>query len=153
MPIDVPPSDPCSYCENFAGRFPWHGEPAVVYEDDVLYVLMAPAALGGMPGHVLVATKRHVETILDLTEDEAAELGRAVRRAARAVSEVFDPDGILVSQHNGASAFQTVPHVHVHVIPKRSDAPFPPVEQVPITPSDERKEIAARIRELWDRDR
>jgi histidine triad (HIT) family protein len=150
MPIDVPDNYPCSICENFAGRHPWHGEPAVVHEDEKLYIIMAPAPLGGMDGHVLVLPRRHVETILDLSADEAALLGQAVSRAARAVSLAFDPDAILVQQHNGAGAFQTVPHVHFHVIPKAADAPFPPSEEVPIVPSGERAALARRVREAWD---
>lgn len=150
MPIDVPDNYPCSICENFSGRYPWHGAPAVVYEDEQLYILMAPAALGGMPGHVLVLPRRHVETLVGLRAEEAALLGQAVARIARAVSAAFDPDAILVQQHNGAGAFQTVPHVHFHVIPKAADAPFPPPEEVPIIPSDERKLLAKRVREAWE---
>jgi histidine triad (HIT) family protein len=92
-----------------------------------------------------------VETLLDLRADEAALLGQAVARVARAVSAAFDPEAILVQQHNGAGAFQTVPHVHFHVIPKAADAPYPPTEQVPIIPSDERRVLAGRVREAWDR--
>lgn len=151
MPIDVPDSHPCSICENFAGRYPWHGEPAVVHEDEQLYIIMAPAPLGGMDGHVLVLPKRHVETILDLSADQAALLGQAVSRVARAVAAAFDPEAILVQQHNGAGAFQTVPHVHFHVIPKAADAPFPPLAEVPIVPSEERAVLAQRVREAWAR--
>jgi len=151
MPIDVPDSHPCSICENFAGRYPWHGEPAVVHEDEQLYIIMAPAPLGGMDGHVLVLPKRHVETILDLSADEAALLGQAVSRVARAVAAAFDPEAILVQQHNGLGAFQTVPHVHFHVIPKAADAPFPPLEEVPIVSSEERAVLAQRVREAWAR--
>jgi histidine triad (HIT) family protein len=150
MPIKVPDNHPCSICENFAGRYPWHGAPAVVYEDEKLYVIMAPAPLGGMDGHVLVLPKRHVETLLDLRADEAAMLGEAVVTVARAVSNAFDPEAILVQQHNGIGAFQTVPHVHFHVIPKAADAPFPPSEEVPITPSDERELLAQRVREALE---
>lgn len=149
MPIDVPDNYPCSICENFAGRHPWHGAPAVVYEDEQLYIIMAPAPLGGMEGHVLVFPRRHVETVLDLRAEEAARLGQAVSRIARAVSAAFDPDAILVQQHNGTGAFQTVPHMHFHVIPKAADAPFPPIEEVPITPSDDRALLAKRVREEW----
>jgi len=151
MPIDVPDNYPCSICENFAGRYPWHGEPAVVYEDDALYIIMAPAALGGTHGHVLVFPRRHVETVLDLRADEASLLGQAVSRMARAVADEFDPDSILVQQHNGKGAFQTVPHVHFHVIPKAVDAPFPPKEEVPIIPSHERQGLAERLRRAWER--
>ena len=104
-----------------------------------------------MEGHTLVTTRRHVETIFDLTLDEEVAIGHAVARAARAVRSAFDPDGVLIQQHNGIAAFQTVPHFHVHVIPKRGKAPFPPIEEVPITSWDERVEIAQRLREHWQR--
>jgi histidine triad (HIT) family protein len=149
VPVVIPKRDPCPYCENFAGRYAWHGPPAVVAEDDITYIFLAPAALGGMEGHTLVTTRRHVETIFDLTPEEEVAIGRAGARAARAVRSAFDPDGVLIQQHNGVAAFQTVPHFHVHVIPKRADAPFPPLEDVPVTPADERAEIARGLREHW----
>jgi hypothetical protein len=96
MPLVLPERDPCPYCENFAGRYAWHGPPAVVAEDETIFVFLAPAALGGMAGHTLVTTRRHVATIFDLTPDEEAALGRAVARAARAIRAAFDPDGVLV---------------------------------------------------------
>lgn len=151
MPVIIPERDPCPYCENFAGRYAWHGPPAVVAEDDTIVVFLAPASLGGMEGHTLVTTRRHVETIFDLTPEEEVAIGRAVARAARAVRSAFDPDGVLIQQHNGVAAFQTVPHVHVHVIPKRHGVPFPPVEDVPVTPAAERADIARRLREYWER--
>jgi len=151
MPVTIPVRDPCPYCENFAGRYAWHGPPAVVAEDQIVFIFLAPASLGGMDGHTLVTTRRHVETIFDLTPDEEVAIGRAVARAARAVRSAFDPDGVLVQQHNGVAAFQTVPHFHVHVIPKRADAHFPPLEDVPVTPSAERAEIARILREHWER--
>ena len=104
-----------------------------------------------MEGHTLVTTRRHVETIFDLTPEEEVAIGRAVARAARAVRAAFDPDGVLIQQHNGVAAFQTVPHFHVHVIPKRGEAPFPPGEEVSITPAEERAEIAQRLRDHWQR--
>jgi histidine triad (HIT) family protein len=151
MAMIIPKRDPCPYCENFAGRYEPHGPPAVIVEDEVTYVFLAPAPLGGMPGHTLVVTKRHVETIFDLVPHEEAALGRAVAHAARALRSAFDPEGILVQQHNGEAAFQTVPHIHFHVIPKRADSPFPPPEQPPIVPHEERAALAKFIRSHWDR--
>ena len=104
-----------------------------------------------MEGHTLVTTRRHVATIFDLTAEEEVAIGRAVARAARAVRSAFDSDGVLIQQHNGVAAFQTVPHCHVHVIPKRAETPFPPVEEVPVTPAEERAEIARRLRDHWQR--
>jgi histidine triad (HIT) family protein len=151
MPLTIPERDPCSYCENFAGRYAWHGPPAVVAEDESIVVFLAPASLGGMEGHTLVATRRHVTTIFDLIPEEEVAIGRAVARAARAVRRTFNPDGVLIQQHNGVAAFQTVPHFHVHVVPVREGTPFPPVEDVPVTPQEERGAIARRLRDHWQR--
>jgi histidine triad (HIT) family protein len=98
----------------------------------------------------LVIPKRHVETIFEVSAEEAAALGKAVARVATALRSVLDPDGVLIQQHNGEAAFQTVPHVHFHVIPKRADSPFPPPEPPPIIPYEERTALAAAIRQRLD---
>ena len=54
MPVVLPERDPCPYCENFAGRYAWHGPPVVMAEDQTTYVILAPASLGGVAGHTLV---------------------------------------------------------------------------------------------------
>lgn len=145
----LPHVDPCPYCENFAGRFSTRsGPPAVIHEDDDVYVFLAPAALGGMPGHTLVTTRRHVPTVFDLEPDEAATLGIAVARAARMLRAALAPEGVLIHQNNGAAAFQTVPHIHFHVIPKVA-GPFPPVEAPPMIPSHERAALADELRKHW----
>jgi len=146
VPLEIPSQTPCSFCENFAGRDPWHGRPAVVHEDDFTYVIIAPASLGGMPGHTLVIPRRHVETILDLTKQETVDLASMVRRAARAIDAAMDPDGILIVQRNGVTAGQTVPHVHFHVIPRREGTVWPPTEWVENTPSEVRVAQASLIR-------
>ncbi len=103
-----------------------------------------------MEGHTLVTTQRHAATLLDLSVEEEAALGVAVARTGRAIRAAFDPDGILVQQNNGEAAYQTVPHVHFHVIPMRRGSPFPPDHTVEITPTTERVALARRLRERWD---
>lgn len=101
-----------------------------------------------MDGHALVITRRHVQTIFDLTREEEAAVAHAVARAARAVRSAFDIDGLLVEQRNGVGAGQSIPHVHFHVIPRRSEAPWPPDSLVFLTP-EERALVAQQIREHW----
>jgi histidine triad (HIT) family protein len=147
--FQVPYMAPCPYCENFAGRFSERsGRPAVIYQDDLVYVFLAPAALGGMPGHSLVTTRRHAETIFDLSQEEASTVGATVARTARMLRAALDPEGLLIQRNNGAAAFQTVPHVHLHVIPKVA-GPFPPVEQPRLIPPVERAALAADLRRHW----
>ena len=101
-----------------------------------------------MPGHTLVATRRHVETIFDLTDAEGTAPGPAVVAAARAVRTALAPASVLIQQNNGVAAFQTVPHIHFHVIPK-VPGPFPPAQPPELMPYEERAELAERLSRYW----
>jgi histidine triad (HIT) family protein len=98
-----------------------HGELpcAKVYEDDLVFAFMDAGQVND--GHVIVATREPRETLLDCTEDEAAALMRAARRIALAVEREFSPAGITVLQANRPAGFQTVPHLHLHVLPRQAD--------------------------------
>ncbi len=66
-------------------------------------------------GHVLLVTKRHVETLTDLPDDLLVALFTATRRVAAAVCEALGAQGSFVAMNNVVS--QSVPHLHVHVVP------------------------------------
>jgi len=72
------------------------------------------------PGHVLVITRRVMPTFFDCTADEQAALVELVGEVKRLLDEQLmpKPDGYNVGFNAGAAAGQTVPHVHVHVIPR-----------------------------------
>lgn len=89
---------------------------AKVYEDDQVFAFMDAGQVN--PGHVLVALKRPAETILGMTEEEMPALFRAVHRIAKAIEAAFQPQGITILQANRPAGWQTVPHVHVHVLPR-----------------------------------
>ena len=80
------------------------------------------------PGHVLVITRRVVPTYFDCTAAEQAAVMELVGEVKRLLDERLDPkpDGYNVGFNAGAAAGQTVPHVHVHVIPRYAgDMPDP----------------------------
>ena len=80
------------------------------------------------PGHVLVITRRVVPTYFECTTAEQAAVMKLVGEVKRLLDERLDPkpDGYNVGFNAGAAAGQTVPHVHVHVIPRYSgDMPDP----------------------------
>jgi histidine triad (HIT) family protein len=88
-----------------------------VFEDDQVLIFMDvfPQARG----HMLVISK--TSRARNLLEAEAKTLGRligATQKAAAAVVEALKPDGVVVTQFNGAPAGQTVFHLHFHVIPR-----------------------------------
>ncbi|EST24735.1 hypothetical protein N566_24870 [Streptomycetaceae bacterium MP113-05] len=68
------------------------------------------------PGHVLVVPRRHAETLTDLAEDELGPFFSRVRDTARAVEEALQATGTFVAANNRVS--QSVPHFHVHVVPR-----------------------------------
>ncbi|MCI0570367.1 MAG: DUF3427 domain-containing protein, partial [Myxococcaceae bacterium] len=78
------------------------------------------------PGHALLVTRRHVETWFDASPEERAELSEATVLAHRRILERFPADGFNVGLNAGAAAGQTVPHLHLHVIPRQhGDVPDP----------------------------
>jgi diadenosine tetraphosphate (Ap4A) HIT family hydrolase len=77
-------------------------------------------------GHTLVISKRHVDSIFELSEVEAQGLLRLLTSAKRELDRTHQPDGFNVGINDGRAAGQTVPHLHVHLIPRYlGDAPDP----------------------------
>ena len=72
------------------------------------------------PGHVLVTTRRVVETWFEATDDEQAALMALVKQVRHLLDHRLHskPDGYNVGFNCGAASGQTVPHVHIHVIPR-----------------------------------
>ena len=90
--------------------------PAIkVYEDEQVLAFMdiMPQA----DGHTLVIPKSPAVTLLDLAPDAAAYTIQIVQKIAQAIEKALDAKGIVLMQLSGASAGQTVPHVHFHLIP------------------------------------
>jgi len=89
---------------------------AKVYENEWVFAFMDAGQVND--GHVLVATKRPYETILEVDDESAKALMLATKKMAQVVQDVFKPDGITLLQTNKPAGWQTVPHVHVHVLPR-----------------------------------
>ena len=90
--------------------------PAIkVYEDEQVLAFMdiMPQA----DGHTLVIPKSPAVTLLDLDPEAAAYTIQVVQKIAKAIEKGLDAKGIVLMQLSGASAGQTVPHVHFHLIP------------------------------------
>ena len=92
---------------------------ARVYEDADTLAFMDAGQVN--PGHVIVASRHPCATILDMTDDQAAALFRTAAKVARAVEAAFKPAGITILQANRPAGWQTVPHVHLHVLPRHDD--------------------------------
>ena len=71
-------------------------------------------------GHALIVTKQHVPTWFDASREEQTELGvlSALAIAREAISSTHQPDGFNIGVNIGEAAGQTVPRLHVHLIPR-----------------------------------
>ena len=113
--VDTSPPGQCIFCRLVAGEIP----SARVYEDALTVAFMDIGQVN--PGHVLVATKRHAATLLDITPEEATAVMQTAQRVARAVQAAFDPPGLTLLQANGREGDQTVFHFHLHVVPRHGN--------------------------------
>ena len=149
MPIEIPERDPCPFCRNLEGEVAADEERtkrfAYVERRSQAVAIVNPYQVS--PGALLVMTTRHAPTVLDLVEDEALALARLVRRVAHAVHGALSPVGLNIYQNNGVASGQTIPHYHVHVVPRyMGDRPeLLLAENAKFIPYEERVKLSRRI--------
>jgi len=101
----------CAFCEIVAGTRPAH----VVLDDDSCLAFLDARPV--FPGHVLLVPKAHHETLADLPPALVEPLFSRAQRLSVAVPKGVDAVGTFVGINNTVS--QSVPHLHVHVVPRR----------------------------------
>ncbi len=87
-----------------------------VYEDEYVYSFLDISPISH--GHTLVIPKESKANIHELSDESAAGLGRALPKICRAVLKATGATEYNLLQNNGASAGQSVFHVHFHIIPR-----------------------------------
>jgi histidine triad (HIT) family protein len=73
------------------------------------------------PGHVLVFPKQHIEDIFSLPEDLASRIMVTATRIAKVIKQRLSPAGLNLIQSNDLAAGQTIPHFHLHIVPRYKD--------------------------------
>lgn len=133
-------ADPdCIFCKIVAGELP----ARIVDEDErtIAFMDIAPATRG----HALVIPRAHSRDILDADPDDVRAVAAAAQRLAGKARGRLGADGVNLLNSSGAAAWQTVFHLHIHVIPRYRDDPL----RLPWIPSDgDPDEIAAAAQEL-----
>lgn len=70
------------------------------------------------PGHTLVIPNRHVGSFFEVTDEERESMMRLLNEAKQGIARDCHPDGWNIGINDGATAGQTVPHLHIHLIPR-----------------------------------
>jgi histidine triad (HIT) family protein len=100
------------------------------------------------PGELLVIPKRPVRNLLGLTPQELQRLMTVVQHAAIAQRRALHSTGFQVVQNNGATSFQTVFHVHFHVVPSFGREPADSDARRNVVRADQ-DAMAAKLRAAW----
>lgn len=106
----------CPFCESLAERIVLSADEALAIRD----------AYPVSPGHTLVVPRRHIGSFFELSAVERDAMLELLAQTRAELARIFQPDGFNVGINDGAAAGQTVPHLHVHLIPRyRGDVPDP----------------------------
>lgn len=101
----------CIFCKIVSGEI----NARVIFEDGDFIAFLDKSPI--FKGHSLLIPKKHIETLFDFPQETLKEMIVRVRRVAEAVKEALSADGMLLINNNVIS--QSVPHFHMHIIPRR----------------------------------
>ncbi|XP_042515166.1 bifunctional bis(5'-adenosyl)-triphosphatase/adenylylsulfatase FHIT isoform X1 [Macadamia integrifolia] len=90
----------------------------VFYSTDLSYAMVNLRPL--MPGHVLVCPRREVKRFVDLTANETSDLWLTAQKVGSKLEHHHKASSLTFAIQDGPQAGQTVPHVHIHVLPRKS---------------------------------
>ncbi len=93
-------------------------QECIVLQNDLALVIRDGFPIS--PGHTLIIPRRHVGSIFEVKATERDSLLRLLDEAKTALDNEFHPAGYNIGINDGAPAGQTVPHLHIHLIPRYS---------------------------------
>ena len=99
---------PCTFCTLPASRVIDSSQHGLVIRD----------AYPVSPGHTLIIPRRHTGSFFDLSAEERTDLLSLLDRVKTVLDAEFSPQGYNIGINDGAAAGQTVPHLHIHLIPR-----------------------------------
>ena len=107
--------DDCIFCKIIKGEIP----SSTVYEDDKYKVILdiGPVA----KGHCLILPKEHYADFYDIPEDLAVGAYKLAKKLMVKITDALGCDGFNICQNNKEAADQSVPHFHMHLVPRYKD--------------------------------
>jgi histidine triad (HIT) family protein len=112
------PDPNCIFCKVLAGEIP--SEEVDSDERTVTVMDINPATRG----HVVVISRTHAESLMDLDDENVLAAMRTARRVAERMRAMLEPAGFNILHNIGRAAWQSIFHFHVHVIPRYVDDPL-----------------------------
>ena len=112
MSITLPQRTPCPFCEYIAGSRPW----AIFFRDSLIASFVNTRQY--TKGAILIIPLRHAPTIFELTRDELCAIGQHAQEVSYALQHAYRPSGYNIFQNNGLAAGQSIPHYHLHIVPR-----------------------------------
>ena len=140
MPLDGPYDESNIFAKILRGEMPC----VKVYEDDEVLSFMD--VFPQSRGHVLVIPKAASRNLFDAQPETLEKLITQTQRIGAAVKTALSPDGIVMTQFNGAPAGQTVFHLHFHIIPRYTDIKLSQHASGRMADMEELNALAAQIK-------
>lgn len=107
--------DDCIFCRIIKGEIPSY----TVYEDDSYKVILDAGPVS--KGHALILPKDHYCDFYDIPEDLAVGAYKLANKMMKKITAAMGCDGFNICQNNKEAADQSVPHFHMHLIPRYKD--------------------------------
>ena len=105
----------CIFCDIANKKIP----SKIVYEDSFTLAFLDLSPVN--PGHTLIIPKKHFENVLDLDEEYAEHLGKAIVKVTNLLKTKLNVKNLNVINNSGKLSGQTVMHLHFHLIPRKEN--------------------------------
>ena len=105
----------CIFCDIANKKIP----SKIVYEDSYTLAFLDLSPVN--PGHTLIIPKKHFENVLDLDEEYAEHLGKAIVKVTNLLKTKLNVENLNVINNSGKLSGQTVMHLHFHLIPRKEN--------------------------------
>lgn len=130
----------CLFCKIVKKEIP----AEIIYEDEKTLAILDITPRS--PGHTMVLSKFHSETMLDLPEKEIEPLFSAVKKVTELIEKSLKPEGFTIGINHGKISGQVIDHLHIHIIPRFKNDGGSSIHSVVNNPSKKSlKEIKSEI--------
>ena len=109
----------CPYCNLLADS-----EQQIIYENTTCAYIQKPSEQTVLEGSGLIVPKRHAVDVFSLTAQEWIDTQELLMKAKGYLEERYGHDGYSVGWNTGKTGGQSIPHAHLHVIPRFEDEPY-----------------------------